>query len=53
MEIYHGSTVIVEKPEIRIEKFNKDFYFGFLLYGYGTTSNPWGNTIWRMYCQCL
>ena len=29
MEIYHGSTVIVEKPEIRIERFNKDFYFGF------------------------
>lgn len=29
MEIYHGSTVIVENPEIRIEKFNKDFYFGF------------------------
>ena len=29
MEVYHGSTVIVENPEIRIEKFNKDFYFGF------------------------
>ena len=29
MEIYHGSTVIVKKPEIRIEKYNKDFYFGF------------------------
>lgn len=29
MKIYHGSTVIVEKPEIWIEKFNKDFYFGF------------------------
>ena len=29
MEIYHGSTVIVKQPEIRIEKFNKDFYFGF------------------------
>ena len=28
MEIYHGSTVIVKKPEIRIEKFNKNFYFG-------------------------
>ena len=27
--IYHGSTVIVEKPEIRVAKFNKDFYFGF------------------------
>ena len=29
MLIYHGSTVIVKQPEIRIEKFNKDFYFGF------------------------
>ena len=29
MEIYHGSTVIVKNPEIRIEKFNKDFYFRF------------------------
>lgn len=29
MEIYQGSTVIVKNPEIRIEKFNKDFYFGF------------------------
>lgn len=29
MEIYHGSTVTVKQPEIRIEKYNKDFYFGF------------------------
>ena len=29
MEIYHGSTVIVKQPEIKIEKYNKDFYFGF------------------------
>lgn len=29
MEIYHGSTIIVKQPEIRIEKYNKDFYFGF------------------------
>ena len=28
-KIYHVNAVIVEKPEIRIEKFNKDFYFGF------------------------
>lgn len=27
--IYHGSSQIVETPEIRIAKFNKDFYFGF------------------------
>ncbi len=29
MIIYHGSTVIVKEPIIRIERFNKDFYFGF------------------------
>lgn len=27
--IYHGSMNIVSKPEIRITKFHKDFYFGF------------------------
>ncbi len=29
MKIYHGSNQIVEAPEIRVAKFNKDFYFGF------------------------
>lgn len=29
MEIYHGSSVVVEKPQIRTTRFNKDFYFGF------------------------
>lgn len=27
--VYHGSFQIVEAPEIRITKYNKDFYFGF------------------------
>lgn len=27
--VYHGSSQIVEAPEIRITKYNKDFYFGF------------------------
>ena len=27
--VYHGSSQIVEAPEIRIAIFNKDFYFGF------------------------
>jgi hypothetical protein len=27
--IYHGSKDIVDSPEIRIQKYNKDFYFGF------------------------
>ena len=29
MIIYHGSSQIIESPEIRISKYNKDFYFGF------------------------
>lgn len=29
MVIYHGSKAVVESPEIRIQKYNKDFYFGF------------------------
>lgn len=29
MILYHGSKEIVEFPEIRIQRFHKDFYFGF------------------------
>lgn len=29
MLIYHGSIAVVKQPEIRITKYNKDFYFGF------------------------
>lgn len=29
MILYHGSKFILEAPEIRIQKYNKDFYFGF------------------------
>ena len=29
MILYHGSKEIVEYPEIRRVRFNKDFYFGF------------------------
>lgn len=29
MLVYYGSSQIVETPEIRITKYNKDFYFGF------------------------
>lgn len=29
IKLYHGSLDVVEFPEIRIAKFNKDFYFGF------------------------
>ena len=29
MLVFHGSKVIVKKPEIRKTKYNKDFYYGF------------------------
>lgn len=29
MILYHGSKEVVEYPEIRKARFNKDFYFGF------------------------
>lgn len=29
MEIYHGSSVIAKKPEIRVGRYYKDFSFGF------------------------
>lgn len=29
LTIYHGSQDIISKPEIRTQKYNKDFYFGF------------------------
>ena len=29
MVFYHGSKAIVESPENRIQRYNKDFYFGF------------------------
>ena len=29
MTLYHGSKMIVEFPEIRIQRYHKDFYFGF------------------------
>ncbi len=41
MEIYHGSTVIVEKPEIRIAKFNKDFYYGFYCTEFRDQAERW------------
>ena len=27
--VYHGSNTVVDCPEIRIHKYNKDFYYGF------------------------
>ncbi len=29
INLYHGSIEVVDTPDIRIAKFNKDFYFGF------------------------
>ena len=39
--LYHGSTVIVEFPEIRTAKYNKDFYFGFYLTQFSEQAKRW------------
>lgn len=39
--LYHGSKEIVEAPEIRIQKYNKDFYFGFYCTIYFEQAKRW------------
>ena len=39
--LYHGSKEIVEMPEIRIQKYNKDFYFGFYCTVYPEQAKRW------------
>lgn len=41
MILYHGSREIVEYPEIRKAKFNKDFYFGFYCTVYRQQAERW------------
>lgn len=41
MILYHGSNVIVKSPEIRIQKYNKDFYFGFYCTMYQEQAIRW------------
>lgn len=39
--LYHGSRVVVEQPEIRIQKFHKDFYWGFYCTSYEQQALRW------------
>ena len=39
--LYHGSRVVVEQPEIRIQKFHKDFYWGFYCTSYEEQAIRW------------
>lgn len=41
MVLYHGSKEIVEYPEIRKARFNKDFYFGFYCTKYSEQARRW------------
>ncbi|MEE0463063.1 DUF3990 domain-containing protein [Blautia hydrogenotrophica] len=41
MILYHGSRQIVEYPEIRKAKYNKDFYFGFYCTRYEEQAKRW------------
>ena len=41
MILYHGSNEVVEFPEIRKARFNKDFYFGFYTTKYPEQAKRW------------
>ena len=41
MILYHGSNDIVEYPEIRKARFNKDFYYGFYCTKYPKQAERW------------
>lgn len=43
MILYHGSKEIVEYPEIRKARFNKDFYFGFYCTKYSEQAERWAS----------
>jgi hypothetical protein len=41
MILFHGSNEIVRQPEIRIPRYNKDFYFGFYCTIYSEQAKRW------------
>ena len=41
MILYHGSADIVEYPEVRKAKYNKDFYYGFYCTQYLKQAERW------------
>lgn len=43
--LYHGSRVIVTSPEIRMQKYNKDFYFGFYCTQYPEQAIRWATRL--------
>lgn len=43
MIVYHSSRQIVEYPEIRKAKYNKDFYFGFYCTKYEEQAKRWAS----------
>ncbi|MDO4290658.1 MAG: DUF3990 domain-containing protein [Eggerthellaceae bacterium] len=53
--LYHGSKEAVEFPEIRVARFNKDFYFGFYCTLYPEQARKWacrfsGSGVMNEYC---
>lgn len=47
MVIYHGSSEIVEYPQIRKARFNKDFYYGFYCTTYREQAERWATRFGR------
>ena len=47
----HGSREIVEYPEIRLHRFNKDFYFGFYCTKIAKQAERWATRYDNLYYQ--
>ena len=46
-KLYHGSRVVVEHPEIRTHKFQKDFFWGFYCTAYEKQAVRWATKFGR------
>ena len=51
IKIYHGSQQIIPSPEIRIPKYNKDFYFGFYCTKIAKKAERWATRYDNLYYQ--
>lgn len=53
MEVYHGSNTIVEKPEVRIAGYTKDFGYGFYCTKFERQAQRWAVTKRSPHIVCV
>ena len=53
MEVYHGSNTIVEKPEVRVVGYTKDFGYGFYCTKHERQAQRWAVTKRNPHIVCV